>query len=118
MVGRSAQACRRRRVRCVILPGKRRPLLPPAKCRRGGRSASEPSLEQAGPAPGAPPQLDPQLARIAEAVAAERMEVLLEPIHALVEGRPRHFEVSMRLLTADGARSISATTRGRRWARA
>ena len=31
------------------------------------------------------------------------MEVLLEPIHALVEGRPRHFEVSMRLLTADGA---------------
>ena len=64
---------------------------------------SEPSLEQAGPAPGAPPQLNPQLARIAEAVAAERMEVLLEPIHALVEGRPRHFEVSMRLLTADGA---------------
>ena len=54
-------------------------------------------------APGAPPQLNPQLARIAEAVAAERMEVLLEPIHALVEGRPRHFEVSMRLLTADGA---------------
>jgi cyclic-di-GMP phosphodiesterase TipF (flagellum assembly factor) len=64
---------------------------------------SEPSPEQAGPAPGAPPQLNPQLARIAEAVAAERMEVLLEPIHALVEGRPRHFEVSMRLLTADGA---------------
>ena len=64
---------------------------------------SEPSPELAGPAPGAPPQLNPQLARIAEAVAAERMEVLLEPIHALVEGRPRHFEVSMRLLTADGA---------------
>src|SRR5262245_16881076 len=50
-----------------------------------------------------PPQAHPQLARIAEAVAAERMEVLLEPIHALVEGRPRHFEVSARLLTADGA---------------
>ena len=64
---------------------------------------SEPSPELAGPAPGTPPQLNPQLARIAEAVAAERMEVLLEPIHALVEGRPRHFEVSMRLLTADGA---------------
>jgi cyclic-di-GMP phosphodiesterase TipF (flagellum assembly factor) len=31
------------------------------------------------------------------------MDVLLEPIHALVEGRPRHFEVSMRLRTADGA---------------
>ncbi len=57
-----------------------------------------------GPAKGAtPPQLNPQLARIAEAVAAERMEVLLEPIHALIEGRPRHFEVSTRLLTAEGA---------------
>jgi cyclic-di-GMP phosphodiesterase, flagellum assembly factor TipF len=55
------------------------------------------------PPPSAPPQLNPQLARITEAVAAERMEVLLEPIHALVEGRPRHFEISMRLLTADGA---------------
>jgi cyclic-di-GMP phosphodiesterase TipF (flagellum assembly factor) len=50
-----------------------------------------------------PPALNPQLARVAEAVAAERMEVLLEPIHALAEGRPRHFEVSVRLLTADGA---------------
>ena len=29
--------------------------------------------------------------------------MLLEPIHALAEGRPRHFEVSVRLLTADGA---------------
>jgi cyclic-di-GMP phosphodiesterase, flagellum assembly factor TipF len=64
---------------------------------------SEPGPEMVAPVPGAPPHLNPQLARIAEAVAAERMEVLLEPIHALVEGRPRHFEVSMRLLTADGA---------------
>jgi cyclic-di-GMP phosphodiesterase TipF (flagellum assembly factor) len=64
---------------------------------------TESGPEMAATAPGAPPQLNPQLARIAEAVAAERMEVLLEPIHALVEGRPRHFEVSMRLLTADGA---------------
>jgi cyclic-di-GMP phosphodiesterase TipF (flagellum assembly factor) len=55
------------------------------------------------PAAAGPPQLNPQLARIAEAVAAERIEVLLEPIHALVEGRPRHFEVSTRLRTADGA---------------
>jgi len=52
--------------------------------------------------PSAPPPVNPQLARIAEAVAAERMEVLLEPIHALAEGRARHFEVSVRLLTADG----------------
>jgi cyclic-di-GMP phosphodiesterase, flagellum assembly factor TipF len=67
-------------------------------------------------APDAPPALNPQLARIAEAVAAERMEVLLEPIHALAEGRPRHFEVSVRLLTADGAsldqREFSRATRG------
>jgi cyclic-di-GMP phosphodiesterase TipF (flagellum assembly factor) len=56
------------------------------------------------PAKGAtPPHLNPQLARIAEAVAAERMEVLLEPIHGLIEGRPRHFEVSARLLMPDGA---------------
>lgn len=53
--------------------------------------------------PGAPPMLDPQLARIAEAVAAERMEVLLEPIQGLSEGRARHYEVSIRLRTADGS---------------
>jgi cyclic-di-GMP phosphodiesterase TipF (flagellum assembly factor) len=52
---------------------------------------------------GGPPALDPQLARIAEAVAADRMDVLLEPIRALAEGRTRHFEISVRLLTADGA---------------
>jgi cyclic-di-GMP phosphodiesterase, flagellum assembly factor TipF len=49
-----------------------------------------------------PPPLNAQLARIAEAIVAERFEVLIEPIHALAEGRPRHYEVSMRLLTADG----------------
>jgi cyclic-di-GMP phosphodiesterase TipF (flagellum assembly factor) len=48
-------------------------------------------------------QLDARFARIAEAVIAERFEVLLEPIHALSEGRPRHYEVTMRLRTADGA---------------
>jgi cyclic-di-GMP phosphodiesterase TipF (flagellum assembly factor) len=55
------------------------------------------SVHEASPA-----ALDAQLARIAEAVAAERFEVLIEPIHALSEGRPRHYEVSMRLRTADG----------------
>jgi cyclic-di-GMP phosphodiesterase TipF (flagellum assembly factor) len=53
-------------------------------------------------AEGGPPPLDPQLARIAEAIVAERFEVLIEPIQALAEGRPRHYEVSLRLLTADG----------------
>jgi cyclic-di-GMP phosphodiesterase TipF (flagellum assembly factor) len=46
--------------------------------------------------------VDPQVARIAEAIAAERLEVLIEPIHALNEGRSRHYEISMRLLTSDG----------------
>ncbi len=64
----------------------------------------QPSQPSPGsPPPSAPPTLNPHVARIAEAIAAERMEVLLEPIHALAEGRPRHFEVSVRLLTADGA---------------
>jgi EAL domain-containing protein (putative c-di-GMP-specific phosphodiesterase class I) len=53
-------------------------------------------------AEGGPPAVDPQLARIAEAIVAERFEVLIEPIQALAEGRPRHYEVSMRLVTADG----------------
>jgi len=66
-------------------------------------SADGTARAAAGPRPGAPPALNPQLARIAEAVEAERLEVLLDPIHALAEGRPRHFEVSMRLLAADGA---------------
>jgi len=57
----------------------------------------------AGSEAGRPPALDPQLARIAEALVAERFEVLIEPIHGLTEGRPCHYEVSMRLLTADGA---------------
>jgi EAL domain-containing protein (putative c-di-GMP-specific phosphodiesterase class I) len=51
----------------------------------------------------APLLLDSQLSRIAEAVAAERFEVMIEPIHVLAEGRPRHYEVTMRLRTADGA---------------
>ncbi len=51
---------------------------------------------------GAARPLDAQIARIAEAVAAERFEVMIEPIHALSEGRPRHYEVSMRLRMADG----------------
>jgi cyclic-di-GMP phosphodiesterase, flagellum assembly factor TipF len=75
----------------------------------GGAPSWWPAVEPASSArPGArapsePPPLNPQLARIAEAVAAGRMEVLLEPIHQLAEGRPRHFEVSVRLLTADGS---------------
>ncbi len=56
----------------------------------------------AQPAAAKEPQVNPQLARVAEALAAERMEVLLEPIQSLTEGRTRHFEISTRLLTVDG----------------
>jgi cyclic-di-GMP phosphodiesterase, flagellum assembly factor TipF len=61
---------------------------------RGGEPGAQPLT--------APPAVNPRLAPIAEAVVAERMDVLLEPIHALAEGRARHFEVSVRLRTADG----------------
>jgi cyclic-di-GMP phosphodiesterase TipF (flagellum assembly factor) len=66
-------------------------------------TAEQPATDDAGARGAAPPPVNHELARLAEAVAAERMEVLLEPIHALAEGRPRHFEVSVRLLAADGA---------------
>lgn len=76
----------------------------------GGKSRSWwwPASERKPKSPARPsrrpaPQGNHQFARIAEALAAERMEVLLEPIHALAEGRPRHFQVSMRLHMADGA---------------
>jgi cyclic-di-GMP phosphodiesterase TipF (flagellum assembly factor) len=65
------------------------------------RLALEPPRREE-PKDGSSRSLDEQIARIAEAVAAERFEVLIEPIHVLAEGRPRHYEVSMRLRMADG----------------
>lgn len=40
--------------------------------------------------------------RVAEAVSAERLDVLLEPIQGLADRKPRHFEVSVRFRDADG----------------
>jgi EAL domain-containing protein (putative c-di-GMP-specific phosphodiesterase class I) len=51
----------------------------------------------------APPPPNAQVSRAAEAIAAKRMEILLEPIQALNEGRARHFEISARFLAADGS---------------
>lgn len=51
----------------------------------------------------APPAPSTQVSRAAEAIAANRMEIMLEPIQALNEGRARHFEISSRFLTADGS---------------
>lgn len=94
-----------RTARDVELPGKANPASRDAL--HSQPASWWPRAELGGPkepaGSGIPPVLNPQLARIAEAVAAERMDVLLEPIHALAEGRPHHFEVSVRLLTEDGA---------------
>jgi cyclic-di-GMP phosphodiesterase, flagellum assembly factor TipF len=69
--------------------------VPPWPSARAGGGPARPAAE--------PHSREAQIARVAEAIAAERMEVMLEPIHALAEGRPRHYEISMRLLTSDGA---------------
>jgi len=98
MIGRSVAALdTTARTMRATSPG---PASAPAS-RDAGKMPDRP-VGSAAPQRSGPPALDPKLARIAEAVAAERIEVLLEPIHALAEGRARHYEVSMRLLTADG----------------
>ncbi|HWE20577.1 MAG TPA: EAL domain-containing protein [Hyphomicrobiaceae bacterium] len=99
MVGRSAAALET--AARAMRAGEARAALEPPVAAPGDASAWWPARD-ASQADG-PPPIDPKLARIAEAVAAERFELLIEPIHALSEGRPRHYEVSMRLLTADGA---------------
>ncbi len=43
-----------------------------------------------------------RLAELTEAVAAERIEVFLDPIHGLDDRKARHFEVAIRLQSADG----------------
>jgi cyclic-di-GMP phosphodiesterase TipF (flagellum assembly factor) len=75
---------------------------PQSSSMSGDAPEGPPSAAGEEPQASAPPPLDSRLARIAEAVAAERFEVMIEPIHVLSEGRPRHYEVSMRLRTADG----------------
>jgi len=67
------------------------PEAPPARPPRSSTAAA------------APPVPNAQVSRAAEAIAANRMETLLEPIQALNEGRARHFEISARFLAADGA---------------
>jgi cyclic-di-GMP phosphodiesterase TipF (flagellum assembly factor) len=106
MIGRSVAALQttaRTMQEPAAAPGPEAEPAAPATTRTWWSSLNPGRADESGLRPNAPPTLDPHVARIAEAVAAERMEVLLEPIHALAEGRPRHFEVSVRLLTADGA---------------
>jgi cyclic-di-GMP phosphodiesterase TipF (flagellum assembly factor) len=77
-----------------------------AKAARGGAQAqgqqAQQAQQQAVTAP-AESAINPQLMRVAEALASERIEVMLEPIQSLSEGRTKHFEITTRLLAADGA---------------
>lgn len=54
------------------------------------------------PAAALPPVAEARLAAVAEALAAERANVYLEPILQLAEEQAHHFEVSVRLVDADG----------------
>lgn len=106
MIGRSIAALEATAKSMRAAPAKPFGKAPPRPA--AARPAPPPPPPPAPPEAVRPPEIAPQpvnaqLVRIAEAIAAERMEVLLEPIQALTEGRARHFEVSTRLLTADGA---------------
>ena len=50
-----------------------------------------------------PRDIDAKHRWLADAIADERVNVYLDPIQGLSERKPRHFEVSVRLMTPDGA---------------
>lgn len=103
MVGRSISALEAA-AKTMRAAGAQPPATKPAE--RAAAPAPPPtpatSHPAAQPVAAKEPAIDPQLVRVAEALAAERMEVLLEPIQSLTEGRTKHFEISTRLLMADG----------------
>ena len=65
---------------------------------------ADPVVPVQPPAPSAaePASRYAQLARVAEAVAADRIEVYLDPILALADRKARLFEVSVRLRSSEG----------------
>jgi cyclic-di-GMP phosphodiesterase TipF (flagellum assembly factor) len=75
------------------------------------RDAALATDELPGPAAAAsPPAFGPAHARLAEisaALATENIEVLLEPIRGLLDSRPEHYEVSLRLKLASGETMVS-----------
>ena len=87
------------------------PVPPQANAGRGAQAPAQAKAQSEAPAqapaqaPAAAkdPAANPQLVRVAEALASERIEVMLEPIQSLSEGRTKHFEITTRLLTADGS---------------
>lgn len=60
------------------------------------------AVDAASQAPMARVSAGAQVAAIAEALMAERIDVLLEPIHGLEDNRARHYEVFARVSLADG----------------
>lgn len=87
-----------------------------ASASASGSASASSSASASGPGVGAvasalPPVAEARLAAIAEALAAERAKVYLEPILQLAEEQARHFEVSVRIVDANGtdldARQVS-----------
>lgn len=70
------------------------------------RASLEPVAPAVAPAPAPEPQLpsavELRLAAVAEALAAERVDVFLSPILGLVNAQAQHFEVSVQLRSAAG----------------
>lgn len=76
----------------------RRPAAPPP---HDGRTPPK----AAAPAPQArymPQSPSPDVSRVLEAIEAERVDVYLDPIQALDERKPRHFEVAVRFRDSEG----------------
>lgn len=70
--------------------------------------APAPRVRAATPTPRhAPAAQSPDVARVIEAIEAERVDVYLDPIQSLDEGKPRHFEVAVRFRD-DAGQQISS----------
>ncbi|HRD77894.1 MAG TPA: EAL domain-containing protein [Hyphomicrobiaceae bacterium] len=74
-----------------------------------GRQAAVPAAPPSAPAAGpqSPPPLDPVpsvslIDAITEAVAADRYDVMVEPIQSLKDRKARHFEIGLRLIIQNG----------------
>ena len=74
------------------------------------------AMRGAPPPPRTPTPAEIRLAAVAEALAAERSNVYLQPILGLNDDSASHFEVSVRLITSDGEvldrQQITADVRG------
>lgn len=69
-----------------------------------------------GPESASNPPIHARLAEVAEAISKDQLDIYLNPIMGLGDGRPRHFEVSILARTADGdgfdPKEFRALTRG------